>query len=181
MTARTTEPAGGGVSGFFALPSWQASLSAVDNQGGSTALTKRGVPDVAGNADPETGYMVRIDGVDSVIGGTSAVAPLWAALLARINQTTGKPAGFLNPLLYQNPQALRDIIRRQQRRFQCGRGLGRLHRTRQSERRRARQRALARCCGRVSVHMERTAGAEQTEQSDEYQINRDDVVEQLAA
>jgi kumamolisin len=45
-----------------------------------------------------------------VIGGTSAVAPLWAALLARINQTTGKPAGFLNPLLYQNPQALRDIV-----------------------------------------------------------------------
>ncbi len=101
---------GGGVSGFFALPSWQANLSAVDNEGGSTALANRGVPDVAGNADPETGYMVRIDGVDSVIGGTSAVAPLWAALLARINQTTGKPAGFLNPLLYQNPQALRDIV-----------------------------------------------------------------------
>jgi kumamolisin len=102
---------GGGVSGFFALPKWQANLSAVDNQGRSTALAKRGVPDVSGNADPATGYAVRIDGVNSVIGGTSAVAPLWAALLARINQTTGKPAGFLNPLLYQNPQALRDIVR----------------------------------------------------------------------
>jgi kumamolisin len=101
---------GGGVSGFFALPDWQANLSAVDSQGGSTALANRGVPDVSGNADPTTGYMVRIDGVDSVIGGTSAVAPLWAALLARINQTTGKSAGFLNPLLYQNPQALRDIV-----------------------------------------------------------------------
>ncbi len=101
---------GGGVSGFFALPSWQANLSAADNQGGSTALANRGVPDVSGNADPATGYVVRIDGVNSVIGGTSAVAPLWAALLARIYQTRGKSAGFLNPLLYQNPQALRDIV-----------------------------------------------------------------------
>ena len=92
------------------MPTWQAKLSAVDSHGGSIALAKRGVPDVAGNADPATGYMVRIDGVNSVIGGTSAVAPLWAALLARINQTTGKPAGYLNPLLYRNPQALRDIV-----------------------------------------------------------------------
>jgi kumamolisin len=101
---------GGGVSGFFALPSWQADLSAVGNQGVATALANRGVPDVAGNADPATGYAVRIDGADTVIGGTSAVAPLWAALLARINQASGKPAGYLNPLLYRNPQALRDIV-----------------------------------------------------------------------
>jgi kumamolisin len=64
---------------------------------------------VAGDADPDTGYDVRIDGEDTVIGGTSAVAPLWAALIARINQTSGKSAGFVNPQLYQNPQALRDI------------------------------------------------------------------------
>jgi kumamolisin len=102
---------GGGVSGFFALPSWQTGLNAVDNQGKSTALSKRGVPDVAGNADPQTGYDVRIDGTDTVIGGTSAVAPLWAALIARINQVSGKPAGYLNPSLYQNPNALRDITR----------------------------------------------------------------------
>jgi kumamolisin len=38
----------------------------------------RGVPDVSGDADPETGYQVRIDGTNTVIGGTSAVAPLWA-------------------------------------------------------------------------------------------------------
>jgi len=44
-----------------------------------------------------------------VIGGTSAVAPLWAALIARVNQLSGKPAGFLNPQLYKNPNALRDI------------------------------------------------------------------------
>jgi kumamolisin len=100
---------GGGVSSFFALPSWQAGLKAQNNQGQSTALTMRGVPDVAGDADPDTGYAVRVDGTDTVIGGTSAVAPLWAALVARLNQASGKPAGYLNPQLYQNPTALRDI------------------------------------------------------------------------
>jgi kumamolisin len=100
---------GGGISSFFALPSWQAGLKAQNNQGQSTALTMRGLPDVAGDADPETGYAVRVDGTDTVIGGTSAVAPLWAALVARLNQASGKPAGYLNPQLYQNPTALRDI------------------------------------------------------------------------
>jgi kumamolisin len=100
---------GGGISGFFAKPVWQASLNAVDAQGKVVALTQRGVPDVAGNADPQTGYEVRVDGTASVIGGTSAVAPLWAALIARVNELSGKPAGFLNPQLYQNPKALRDI------------------------------------------------------------------------
>lgn len=100
---------GGGISSFFATPSWQAGLDAVNSQGKSIALTMRGVPDVAGDADPETGYDVRIDGADTVIGGTSAVAPLWAALIARINQITGRSAGYLNPQLYQNPQTLRDI------------------------------------------------------------------------
>jgi kumamolisin len=100
---------GGGVSSFFPLPSWQTGLNAVHNKGQSTALSKRGVPDVAGNADPQTGYAVRIDGTNTVIGGTSAVAPLWAALIARINQVSGKPGGYLNPSLYQNRQALRDI------------------------------------------------------------------------
>jgi kumamolisin len=100
---------GGGISGFFPKPTWQASLNAVDAQGKVVALTQRGVPDVAGNADPQTGYEVRVDGTASVIGGTSAVAPLWAALIARANQLSGKPAGFINPHLYQNPKALRDI------------------------------------------------------------------------
>jgi len=99
---------GGGVSSFFATPSWQAGLSA-ERQGTSAPLAMRGVPDVAGDADPDTGYDVRIDGQDTVIGGTSAVAPLWAALIARVNQALGKNAGFINPQLYQNPQALRDI------------------------------------------------------------------------
>jgi kumamolisin len=101
---------GGGMSGFFAKPAWQAADVLVRAAGGRTPLSNRGVPDVAGDADPQTGYAVRIDGTDTVIGGTSAVAPLWAALIARINQG-GKSAGYLNPLLYANPRALRDITR----------------------------------------------------------------------
>ncbi|HEY0801501.1 MAG TPA: S53 family peptidase, partial [Steroidobacteraceae bacterium] len=100
---------GGGISAFFAKPTWQASLNAVSTEGKRVPLTQRGVPDVAGNADPRTGYEVRIDGAASVLGGTSAVAPLWAALIARVNQLSGKPLGFVNPQLYNNPQALRDI------------------------------------------------------------------------
>ncbi|HEX4181000.1 MAG TPA: S53 family peptidase, partial [Caulobacteraceae bacterium] len=66
---------GGGVSVAFDLPAWQEGLSATLAAGGATPLAMRGVPDVCGDADPETGYDVRIDGTDAVIGGTSAVAP----------------------------------------------------------------------------------------------------------
>lgn len=100
---------GGGVSSFFALPTWQSGLKTTGKSGASVALTKRGVPDVSGDADPQTGYTVLIDGTNTVIGGTSAVAPLWSGLLARINQLAGKPVGFLHPVLYQNPGAFRDI------------------------------------------------------------------------
>jgi kumamolisin len=101
---------GGGVSSFFAAPPWQSGDQATHSDGTSVPLAQRGVPDVAGNADPTTGYSVRIDGSDTVIGGTSAVAPLWAALFARINQARGEmPVGFVNSRLYQNASALRDI------------------------------------------------------------------------
>ncbi len=100
---------GGGISVFFPLPSWQEGLSAKKTAGQSVPLGMRGVPDVAGDADPETGYNVRVDGSNTVIGGTSAVAPLWAALIARINAVSGKPAGFVNPVLYANAAALRDV------------------------------------------------------------------------
>jgi kumamolisin len=102
---------GGGVSTFFQLPAWQKNLKAHNAKGNATALTMRGVPDVAGDADPETGYNVRVDGTDTVIGGTSAVAPLWAALIARINAINGKPTGFANPLLYASPSGLRDVTK----------------------------------------------------------------------
>ncbi|HKV46564.1 MAG TPA: S53 family peptidase [Candidatus Acidoferrales bacterium] len=88
---------GGGVSENFALPRYQKSARVPKAPNDSTG---RGVPDVAGNADPATGYNVTVDGKQTVIGGTSAVAPLWAALVARINQSLGKNVGFLNPMLY---------------------------------------------------------------------------------
>jgi len=94
----TSSATGGGVSGFFALPSYQ-SKAKVPVIAGSTKHG-RGVPDVAGDADPATGYEVRVDGQSLVIGGTSAVAPLWAGLIALMNQKLGHPVGFLNPLLY---------------------------------------------------------------------------------
>ncbi|WP_158923003.1 protease pro-enzyme activation domain-containing protein [Acidisphaera sp. S103] len=100
---------GGGVSSVFALPSWQDGLQATMTSGVIAPLTMRGVPDVCGDADPETGYNVRIDGTDTVIGGTSVIAPLWAGLVARINATNGSPVGFISPTLYATPAALRDI------------------------------------------------------------------------
>jgi kumamolisin len=103
---------GGGVSGTFALPAWQADAGVPANPAGAPG---RGVPDVAGNADPATGYQVLIDGQQSVIGGTSAVAPLWAALIARFAQSLGKSFGLIQVSLYAGVQAgqaipgLRDI------------------------------------------------------------------------
>lgn len=101
---------GGGVSATFSLPTWQAGLAVTRTSGGPMPLNNRGVPDVAADADPETGYTVRVDGDDTVVGGTSAVAPLWAGLLARINANKGAAVGFINADLYANRSALSDII-----------------------------------------------------------------------
>jgi kumamolisin len=100
---------GGGVSGFFALPPYQEGLQLRKTSGATHALAMRGVPDVCGDADPATGYDVRVDGQNTVIGGTSAVAPLWAGLIARINAAKARRAGFINPHLYVNASALHDI------------------------------------------------------------------------
>jgi kumamolisin len=102
---------GGGVSTFFAVPDYQASARVPI----STVRPKfagRGVPDVAGHADPETGYFVFVDGTAGVVGGTSAVAPLWAGLTALINEQLGTRVGFINPLLYgtfAQHKALNDV------------------------------------------------------------------------
>ncbi len=100
---------GGGVSRHFAPPPYQAGVAVPANPTGAPG---RGVPDVAGDADPMTGYQVRVDGVDQVIGGTSAVAPLWAALAAIANQVTGHPVGDLHAALYDPGAAgcFRDIV-----------------------------------------------------------------------
>ena len=87
---------GGGASTVFPVPSYQTGCQAEPGK----ALTTRGVPDVAGNADPETGYVTRADGANGMTGGTSAVAPLWAAFSAILNQNLGKPIGFFTPFAY---------------------------------------------------------------------------------
>jgi kumamolisin len=99
---------GGGVSTAFALPSYQSSAKIPAQP--ETNFVGRGVPDISGNADPSTGYNIRVDGQDEVVGGTSAVAPLWAALVALLNQQLGSPVGYLNPKLYPlGESAFRDI------------------------------------------------------------------------
>ena len=98
---------GGGFSNQFPLPSWQKQAGVAPPSGGG-----RGVPDVSGDADPETGYNVLVDGQSMVIGGTSAVAPLWSGLIALLNQQLGRPLGLIQPTLYALPtsdQAFHDI------------------------------------------------------------------------
>ncbi len=102
---------GGGVSAFFGLPTWQQGLDTTTVQGNVQPLNARGVPDVAADADPQTGYEVVVDGVQAVFGGTSAVAPLWAGLIVRINALTGRRAGYVQPAIYTRESAFRDITR----------------------------------------------------------------------
>jgi len=90
---------GGGVSDVFDLPPWQAAVG-VPVSANPDHHQGRAVPDAAADADPQTGYLVRVDGQEFPIGGTSAVSPLFAGLLARVNQQLGRPVGFLTPLLY---------------------------------------------------------------------------------
>jgi kumamolisin len=95
---------GGGVSAVFPVPDWQKGKQVTKAHGAipPSDLVWRGVPDVAGDADPATGYNVRVDGINTVFGGTSAVAPLWAGLIARMNAIKGSPLGYVNLLLYRN-------------------------------------------------------------------------------
>jgi kumamolisin len=83
---------GGGISAYFPIPSYQKNIK--------LPSTGRGVPDVAGNADPQSGYLTIVDGQSGVIGGTSAVAPLWSALIALCNEELGKNVGWIHPYLY---------------------------------------------------------------------------------
>ncbi|MGI4861038.1 MAG: S53 family peptidase [Janthinobacterium lividum] len=100
---------GGGVSSVFALPAWQKGLSVRYRNGRRAALATRGVPDVAGVGDPDTGYRVIVHGEHVVIGGTSAVAPLWAGLIARINAQAARPLGCLGPKIYRHGRVCNDV------------------------------------------------------------------------
>jgi kumamolisin len=103
-TAANEGATGGGVSAVFPLPSYQqsAGVPALSTNG----FVGRGVPDVAGDADPVTGYNILVDGQSEVVGGTSAVAPLWASLVALLNQKLGRNLGFLNPTIYSLGEAV---------------------------------------------------------------------------
>ena len=90
------EGTGGGYSTLFPMPSWQA---------GAPHGPGRMVPDVAANADPNTGYEIILYGGSLVVGGTSAVAPLYAGLFASF----GAKLGFVTPELYLNSACFNDI------------------------------------------------------------------------
>jgi kumamolisin len=99
---------GGGISNVFPMPAWQAAV--VNAQEKIYNLSGRGVPDVSGDGDPATGYQVEVNGQMQVVGGTSAVAPLWAALIARMNQSLGKTLPQIQELLYTLPSGcFRDV------------------------------------------------------------------------
>ena len=89
---------GWGVSSFFQRPDWQMAAAAASTESG---FVGRAVPDLAADASPSTGYEVQIDGRATVTGGTSGTVPLWAGLIARINQGLGHNVGFLNRKLYE--------------------------------------------------------------------------------
>jgi kumamolisin len=123
---------GGGVSDTFARPAWQASagIPARSHHRKSAQAVKqgRGVPDVAADADPATGYQVFVDGKSVVYGGTSAVAPLWAALVCRLAESLGRPLGLLQPALYAaaqpgvTPPGFRDITTGDNGHYDAGHG-----------------------------------------------------------
>jgi len=102
---------GGGVSEIYAVPDYQLQAG-VNPMSVNTGNTGRGVPDVAAPAG--TGYKISIAGNPLVgTGGDSATGPLWAALIAIINEKLNQRVGFLNPILYSygvgNSDAFNDI------------------------------------------------------------------------
>ncbi len=98
---------GGGISDLFPVPAFQAGAGLPPSVNGGRA--GRGVPDVAADASPASGYLVTVGGQAMLTGGTSAVAPLWAGLVALVNAKAGHTAGFFLPALYATPGLTRQI------------------------------------------------------------------------
>lgn len=92
---------GGGISTKFEVPDFQKGMSLPPNAN-TDGKPGRGDPDIAGDASPTTGWRIRVGGSEQITGGTSAVAPLYAALMMRVNGALGHPVGYLNPFLYKN-------------------------------------------------------------------------------
>jgi kumamolisin len=99
---------GGGISDVFAVPDYQSHIDMPSsvNDGGK----RRGVPDVAAAASGSPGYQIILNGVRMIKDGTSAAAPLWAALAVMVNAARGQPIGLINPFLYANPGLFRQIV-----------------------------------------------------------------------
>jgi kumamolisin len=91
---------GGGVSRQFPVPDYQQGVPVPEDLGRAGATGGRGVPDVAGNASSASGYIVLVDGSWTTVGGTSAVAPLYAGLVALLDQGLDRPVGLLLDDLY---------------------------------------------------------------------------------
>jgi len=98
---------GGGFSGVFSRPSYQENAKVLHN---SNPHKGRGIPDVAANASSYTGYLIEADNTRMSMGGTSAVAPLWAALIARLNEVLGGKLGLLTPTVYEMAAEMRDSL-----------------------------------------------------------------------
>jgi kumamolisin len=97
------EGTGGGYSTIFPVQSFQ--IGAPPAPAKSKYGKGRMVPDVSADADPNTGYEIFVHGSSNVVGGTSAVAPLYAGLFAAL----GTKLGFVTPTLWKNPKAFHDI------------------------------------------------------------------------
>jgi kumamolisin len=98
---------GGGISGLYAVPDFQrgVALPASLNDG----RRGRGVPDVAAAAAGANGYRIVLGKQTVVNGGTSAVAPLWGAFIALLNEQRGSTLGFVNSRLYQAAQLFNPV------------------------------------------------------------------------
>ena len=99
---------GGGVSRIFDLPNYQTNAGVPPAKNPQGPI-RRGVPDVAGDGAKASGYKILVDGFNLTVWGTSAVAPLWAGLMARLNQKLGHSVGFLSPFLYTHASVCNDI------------------------------------------------------------------------
>ncbi len=102
-----TTGTGGGISDLFPVPDFQQGIGLPPSVNGGRA--GRGVPDVAADAAPESGYRIVADGQTGVAGGTSAVAPFWAGITALINAKAARPLGFFLSTLYGTSGLMRQI------------------------------------------------------------------------
>lgn len=107
---------GGGVCESYPIPAYQSKISP------NFIVKGRYVPDVSGNADPETGYEITSDGQIQITGGTSAVAPLYASLCAIISSRLGQPVSNWHSVLYSDTSVTVDVIGGDNQDYECTAG-----------------------------------------------------------